>query len=116
LAIARALVAEPKVLILDEPTEGIQPSINKEIARTLKRLKSERGFALLVSEQALSFAREIADRIVVLERGAIVYEAPVGTMDMARVHAHLTVATGKPPAVAGGAVAGGAVEAAPPPP
>src|SRR4051812_19560001 len=95
LAIARALVAEPKLLILDEPTEGIQPSINKEIARTLKRLKVERGFALLVSEQALSFALEIADRIVVLERGEVVYGAPVEAIDLARVHSYLTVATGQ---------------------
>jgi len=96
LAIARALVAEPKLLLLDEPTEGIQPSINKEIARTLGRLKRERGFSLLVSEQALSFAREIADRIVVLEKGEIVYQASATALDLARVRAYLTVATARP--------------------
>ncbi|MEN3378278.1 MAG: urea transport system ATP-binding protein, partial [Hyphomicrobiales bacterium] len=93
LAIARALVAEPKLLLLDEPTEGIQPSINKEIARTLTRLKAERGFSLLASEQALSFARAIADRIVVLEQGEIVYQAAAADLDLERVHAYLTVAT-----------------------
>ena len=100
LAIARALVSEPKLLVLDEPTEGIQPSINKEIARTLKRLKQERGFSLLVSEQALAFALEVADRVVVLEKGTIVYEAATSTLDIDRVHAYLTLATGRsePPA------------------
>jgi urea transport system ATP-binding protein len=93
LAIARALVTEPKVLLLDEPTEGIQPSINKEIARTLKRLKSELGFSLLLSEQALKFALEVADRFVVLERGEIVYQATAATLNLDRVHAFLTLAT-----------------------
>jgi urea transport system ATP-binding protein len=93
LAIARALVSEPKLLILDEPTEGIQPSINKEIARTLKQLKTERGFSLLVSEQALHFALEVADRVLVIDKGDIVYEAPVATVDLARVHAYLTLST-----------------------
>ena len=100
LAIARALVAEPKLLLLDEPTEGIQPSINKEIARTLARLKAERGFSLLVSEQALSFARAIADRIVVLEQGEIVYQAAAAELDLERVHAYLTLASRRKAAAA----------------
>jgi urea transport system ATP-binding protein len=106
LAIARALVGRPKVLLLDEPTEGIQPSVNKEIARTLKRLKSELGFALLLSEQALRFAMEVADRFVVLERGEIVYEATAATLSLDRVHGYLSLATdrdgpapGAPPVV-----------------
>src|SRR6185369_10005649 len=74
LAIARALVSNPKLLILDEPTEGIQPSIIKDIARTLNKLKAERGFALLVSEQVLSFTMEIADRFLIIEKGHFVYE------------------------------------------
>ena len=74
LAIARALVAEPKVLILDEPTEGIQPSIIKELARTLAALRRERGISILVSEQVLSFALEVADRFLVIDRGRIVDE------------------------------------------
>jgi ABC-type polar amino acid transport system ATPase subunit len=63
LAIARALISDPKVLVLDEPTEGIQPSIIKELARTLNVLRKERRFAIVVSEQVLSFALELADQI-----------------------------------------------------
>lgn len=74
LAIARALVAEPKVLVLDEPTEGIQPSIIKELARTLVALRRDRGISILVSEQVLSFALEVADRFLVIDRGRIVDE------------------------------------------
>lgn len=69
LAIARALVSNPKVLILDEPTEGIQPSIIKDIARALNLLKKERGFSLIVSEQVLSFAMAVADRYLIIEKG-----------------------------------------------
>jgi len=91
LAIARALVSNPKVLVLDEPTEGIQPSIIKDIARTLNRLKDERGFALLVSEQVLSFAMEVADRFLIIEKGEFVYEESKGAVDTAKIHAYLTV-------------------------
>jgi urea transport system ATP-binding protein len=91
LAIARALVSNPKVLVLDEPTEGVQPSIIKDIARTLNRLKNERGFALLVSEQVLSFALEVADRFLIIERGEFVYEEKKGAVDTAKIHAYLTV-------------------------
>ena len=91
LAIARALVSNPRVLILDEPTEGIQPSIIKDIARTLNSLKAERGFSLLVSEQVLSFAMEVADRFLIIEKGAFVHEAARASVDTARIHAFLTV-------------------------
>ncbi len=91
LAIARALVGNPKVLILDEPTEGIQPSIIKEIARTLNRLKAERGFSMIVSEQVLSFALEIADRFLIIERGEFVHEASRVNVDAARIRAFLTI-------------------------
>jgi urea transport system ATP-binding protein len=91
LAIARALVSNPKVLVLDEPTEGIQPSIIKDIARTLNRLKEERGFALLVSEQVLSFAMEVADRLLIIEKGEFVHEEKKGAVDTAKIHAYLTV-------------------------
>ena len=91
LAIARALVGEPKLLVLDEPTEGIQPSIVKDIAKTLRRLRSERGFALLVSEQVLSFAMEVADRYPVIERGEFVHEARKAEVDPARIQAFLTI-------------------------
>lgn len=91
LAIARALVSNPKVLVLDEPTEGVQPSIIKDIARTLNRLKEERGFALLVSEQVLSFAMEVANRFLIIEKGEFVDEQKKGTVDTAKIHAYLTV-------------------------
>src|ERR1700729_4321871 len=76
LAIARALATKPKVLLLDEPTEGIQPSIIKEMARTLKRIRDERGLSIVVSEQVLSFALSVCDRILVLNRGALIHESP----------------------------------------
>ena len=91
LAISRALVSNPKLLILDEPTEGIQPSIIKDIARTLNRLKTERKFSMIVSEQVLWFAREIADRFLIIEKGEFVYEDAKERVDTARINAFLTV-------------------------
>jgi urea transport system ATP-binding protein len=91
LAISRALVSNPKVLILDEPTEGIQPSIIKDIARTLNRLKQERKFSLVVSEQVLWFTQEIADRFLIIEKGEFVYESEKEQVDIARIHAFLTI-------------------------
>jgi len=74
LAIARALVSDPKVLLLDEPTEGIQPSIIKEMAQVLRKIRDERGLSILVTEQVLSFVMDVADRILVIENGEIVHE------------------------------------------
>ena len=91
LAISRALVSNPKVLILDEPTEGIQPSIIKDLARALNRLKAERNFSMLVSEQVLWFAQEIADRFLIIEKGEFVYEDVKARVDTAKIHAFLTV-------------------------
>jgi len=91
LAIARALVSDPKVLILDEPTEGIQPSIIKEIAKTLNVLRKERRFAVVVSEQVLSFALELADRLVVLDGGRIVHEESRAGLSHEKVKSFLTV-------------------------
>ena len=91
LAIARALVSNPKVLILDEPTEGIQPSIIKDIARALNKLKAQRKFSLVVSEQVLSFAMEIADRFLIMEKGEFVHEEKRDNVDTAKIHAYLTV-------------------------
>jgi len=91
LAIARALVSRPSVLVLDEPTEGIQPSIIKEIAQSLNRLRKELGIAVLVSEQVLSFALEVADEILVLDLGRIVRSATKGAVDIDEVRSYLTV-------------------------
>ena len=74
LVIARALASRPKVLLLDEPTEGIQPSIIKELAETLKRVRSLKNLTILVSEQVLSFALSVADRMLVINRGKIIHE------------------------------------------
>lgn len=91
LAIARALASRPKLLILDEPTEGIQPSIIKDMARTLRRIRDELGLTIFVSEQVLSFALDVADRIIVLEHGDIVYDAPREETDAQVVSGFLSV-------------------------
>ncbi len=91
LAIARALATNPKVLLLDEPTEGIQPSIIREMARTLKHIRDERGLSIVVSEQVLSFALDVADRVLVLENGRLVHDEPRAGLDEAKVAAFLSV-------------------------
>lgn len=91
LAIARALASKPRLLILDEPTEGIQPSIIKDIARSLNALRAELNIAILVSEQVLSFALEVADRLLVIDRGRIVREADKCDLNLEEVRSYLTV-------------------------
>ena len=91
LAIARALATKPKVLLLDEPTEGIQPSIIKDMARTLKRIRDERGLSIVVSEQVLSFALDIADRVLVIENGEIVRDDAREGVDAAQISKYLSV-------------------------
>jgi len=91
LAIARALASKPRLLILDEPTEGLQPSIIKEIARSLNSLRAELNIAILVSEQVLSFALEVADRLLVIDRGRIVREADKSDLNLEEVRSYLTV-------------------------
>lgn len=91
LAIARALASDPKVLLLDEPTEGIQPSIIREMGRTLKQIRDQRGLSIIVSEQVLSFALDIADRILVIEKGNIVFEETRDKVDEAKVASYLSV-------------------------
>jgi urea transport system ATP-binding protein len=72
LAIGRALVMRPRLLVLDEPTEGIQPSIIKDIGRAISYLRERKDMAILLVEQYFDFARDLADRFVVMERGEIV--------------------------------------------
>ncbi|MCH2558453.1 MAG: urea ABC transporter ATP-binding subunit UrtE [Alcanivorax sp.] len=91
LAIARALATRPKVLLLDEPTEGIQPSIIQDMARTLKRIRDQRGLSIVVSEQVLSFVMDIADRILVIEKGDIVHEEAGEGADQDKIAGYLSV-------------------------
>ena len=91
LAIARALVSDPKVLLLDEPTEGIQPSIIKDIAKALNEIRKMRNITIIVSEQVLSFALEVADRLFVIEGGQFVYEGTRAEVDQSRVKQFLSV-------------------------
>lgn len=91
LAIARALATEPKLLLLDEPTEGIQPSIIRDMARTLRRIRDESGLGIMVSEQVLSFALDVADRIIVIEGGRIVHETTRADADIDQLTRFLSV-------------------------
>jgi urea transport system ATP-binding protein len=91
LAIARALVSEPKVLLLDEPTEGIQPSVIKDIARALHEIRKLREITIVVSEQVLSFAMDVADRLFVIEGGRLVHESARDAIDTTRIRQFLSV-------------------------
>lgn len=91
LAIGRALVLEPSLLILDEPTEGIQPNIVHEIGDILLRLNQEEGLTVLLVEQKLPFARRVASDFTVLDKGRIVAGGPISTLTDDIVHAHLSV-------------------------
>jgi len=83
LAIARALATKPKVLLLDEPTEGIQPSIIKDIGRAIDYLRSLGKIAIVLVEQYLDFARELGDHFAVMDRGAVVYSCDRENIDEA---------------------------------
>ena len=87
----RALASAPKLLVLDEPTEGIQPSIIKDIERAIRRLAGEGEMAILLVEQYYDFARSLADRYVVLSRGEVVKAGKGADMDADGVRACLTV-------------------------
>jgi urea transport system ATP-binding protein len=91
LAIARALATNPKVLLLDEPTEGIQPSIIKDIAKSLREIRKLRNLAIVVSEQVLSFTLDIADRFFVIDKGRFVYEDLRANVDEATISRYLSI-------------------------
>jgi urea transport system ATP-binding protein len=91
LAIARALVTNPKVLLLDEPTEGIQPSIIKDIAKVLNEIRKMREITIIVSEQVLSFTMEVADRIIVIDKGKFIHEDTRDNVDAAKIKGYLSV-------------------------
>jgi urea transport system ATP-binding protein len=81
LAIGRALVMRPRLLLLDEPTEGIQPSIIKDIGRAIAYLRSLKDMAIILVEQYLDFAQELGDHLVVMDRGSIIYSCDRENMD-----------------------------------
>jgi urea transport system ATP-binding protein len=91
LAIASALLAKPQLIILDEPTEGIQPSIIKDIGRVIRLLRERGDIGILLCEQYFDFARELADQFVVLSRGEVVAAGGAQQMDGPDVRRHLAV-------------------------
>ncbi|TCL07310.1 urea ABC transporter ATP-binding subunit UrtE [Sodalis ligni] len=91
LVIARALAGNPRLLLLDEPTEGIQPSIIKEMAQTLRKIRDQRGLTIVVSEQVLSFVLDVADRVLVMEKGAVVHQEERQTIDEKTIAGYLSV-------------------------
>jgi urea transport system ATP-binding protein len=91
LAIGRALVMRPRLLLLDEPTEGIQPSIIKDIGRAISYLRGLKQMAIVLVEQYLDFARELGDQFVVMDRGSIVYACDRAGMEEAKLKRALAI-------------------------
>jgi len=91
LAIARTLVQEPRLLLLDEPTEGLQPSVVEEIDEIIKRIRRERNCAVLLVEQNLAFVRDVAERFAILDTGRIVANGDIGQLTPEVVQRHLAV-------------------------
>ncbi len=91
LAIGRALAINPRLMILDEPTEGIQPNIVQDIAQTIRRMCREMGMTVILVEQKVPFARAIADRFVIMERGHAVRDGSMQGLDSETVRSFLTV-------------------------
>lgn len=90
LAIARALVAEPKILILDEPTEGIQPSVIQDIGDALQKINKMRGLTILIVEQYLDFVLGISDYLYVMEHGEIIMQGKTGLLNVSQVQKVMT--------------------------
>ncbi len=91
LAIGRALVLDPKLLILDEPTEGIQPNIVRDIGDVIRRLNRELNLTVLLVEQKLPFARRVADDFFIMEKGSVVATGPIGELNEGLVQQYLSV-------------------------
>jgi urea transport system ATP-binding protein len=91
LAIGRALLTRPKLLMLDEPTEGIQPSIVLEIEDAIRRIRTDLGLAVLLVEQYLDFAERLADAYVIMAKGAVVAEGPIAQLHLETIRHHLAV-------------------------
>ena len=91
LAIARALAVNPKILILDEPTEGIQPNIVAEIGQTLKMLNKEMGITVVLTEQHIKVARQLGDTFVMLDNGSVVASGSINELTDSIIEKHLTV-------------------------
>ena len=91
LAIARALVTQPKLLVLDEPTEGIQPSIIRDIGNAIRYLRDTSGMAILLVEQYLDFCCGLADHVYIMERGEIVHSGTAADLDRPEVRKFLVV-------------------------
>lgn len=91
LAIARGLICNPKLMLLDEPTEGIQPSIVQEIEDTLKRINQEKGITVLVVEQKIAFARQLAQRFLMMDKGSIVARGQTEELTDSLVNQYLAV-------------------------
>jgi urea transport system ATP-binding protein len=91
LAVARALATDPKVLLLDEPTEGIQPNIVEEIRNTLHHLNKDLGITLILTEQHIKIAKKLADLFIIMDIGRTVAHGPVEELTEELVHKHLTI-------------------------
>ncbi|HEX7763819.1 MAG TPA: urea ABC transporter ATP-binding subunit UrtE [Cellvibrio sp.] len=91
LAIGRALVLDPKLLILDEPTEGIQPNVVRDIGEVIRKLNRELGLTVLLVEQKLPFARRVADDFFIMEKGSVVATGPIANLNDDLVQRYLSV-------------------------
>ncbi|NJP40261.1 ATP-binding cassette domain-containing protein [Oscillospiraceae bacterium HV4-5-C5C] len=91
LALARCLICEPRIILLDEPTEGIQPNIVADLALTLKKIAAETGITILLVEQNLKFARRVADDFLIMQKGAIAVTGPMADLDDRIIQQYLSV-------------------------
>lgn len=91
LAIARGLMSNPKIMLLDEPTEGIQPSIVQEIEATLRRINREKEITIIIVEQKIDFARQIAEKFFIMEKGSVVASGATSGLTDSLVHQYLAV-------------------------